>query len=95
MGIPAAVLREQMTESEFQAHRAQMVTDPDAGDRIVYLLKLAVPLLASLVNAWGGSVRLSERNLDPWKSARDAADTDRVAMWAMTAFGFEEGVNGN
>lgn len=84
-----------MTEAEFQSHRYQMAVDPDPDERIVYLLKLAVPLLAAVVNSWGGKVKITDQHLDPWESARKPQTAeDRVMLWAETEMGFVGGLDG-
>lgn len=81
-----------MTEAEFGSYRRAMALDPGPEVKIAHLLKMAVPILATLANSWGAKFRITAEHLDPWETARDkahaaSAAADRVNLWAASAFG--------
>ena len=75
-----------MTEAEIQGHHRRRLLDPGGDEKTAHLLKIAVPLLATIANSWGAKIRLKDQMLDPWehhkKGNDEAAAAERVAMFA-------------
>lgn len=81
-----------LSEAEFQSYRTAMEIDPPPELKLLHLAKLGVSVLASLAGSWGGKWRPKPEHLDPWEHAltkreNEAAASERIELWAMSAFG--------